>query len=128
MMAYGYKQYLTEDDLWNLAKRDTTKATGSSFEEAWEYELKHKQKPNLWIALFRSYGGPYYRAALFKIVSDTLAFVQPQLLRLLIAYVGSYSTSSPQPAIRGISIAIGMFCVSVGQTIGMLSNLQTVVP
>lgn len=127
MMAYGYKQFLTEDDLWNLAKRDTCKTTGGSFEEAWEYELEHKKKPNLWIALFRSYGGPYYRAALFKIVSDTLAFVQPQLLRLLIAYVASYDTKGTyerQPVIRGVSIALGMFAVSVGQTIALHQYFQ----
>ncbi len=124
MMAYGYKQFLTEDDLWNLAKRDTTKATGGSFEETWKYELEHKKKPNLWIALFRSYVGPYYRAALFKIVSDTLAFIQPQLLRLLIAYVSSYKSNDPQPVIRGVSIALGMFAVSVVQTIALHQYFQ----
>lgn len=124
MMAYGYKEYLTEDDLWNLAKRDTTKACGSSFEQSWEHEIENKEKPNMWIALFRSYGGPFYRGALFKVVSDTLAFIQPQLLRLLIAFVGSYGSKHPQPVIRGVAISLGMFAVSVGQTLALHQYFQ----
>src|SRR4051812_29211642 len=31
LMKYGYSTFLTEDDLWALAKNDTTKVTGSAF-------------------------------------------------------------------------------------------------
>lgn len=40
MMKYGYKEYLTQDDLWNLRKRDTTKVTGTVMEETWADELE----------------------------------------------------------------------------------------
>lgn len=53
MMQYGYKKFLTEDDLWNLAKRDTTKSTGDAFQNAWEHELTHRKSPSLWMAIFR---------------------------------------------------------------------------
>lgn len=116
MMKYGYKEFLTQDDLWNLRKRDTTRATAGAFEEAWEYELE-KKKPSLWFALFRSFGGPYFRGAVIKTGSDCLAFVQPQLLRYLIAFVDSYRAGKePQPPAKGAAIAIAMFAVSVGQT------------
>jgi ATP-binding cassette subfamily C (CFTR/MRP) protein 1 len=124
MMAYGYKKFLTEEDLWNLAKRDTTKATGESFQKAWEYELENKKNPSLWMAIFRAFNGPYFRGSLFKIISDTLAFVQPQLLRLLIVWVKSYSTDNPQPVIKGAAIALAMFAVSVGQTMGLHQYFQ----
>jgi ATP-binding cassette subfamily C (CFTR/MRP) protein 1 len=124
MMKHGYKKYLTEDDLWNLAKRDTTKATGSTFLEAWEYEVENKKNPSLWMAIFRSFSGPYFRGALFKTVSDTLAFVQPQLLKLLIRFVKSYETESPEPVIRGAAIALAMFAVSVGQTMALHQYFQ----
>jgi hypothetical protein len=84
MMKYGYKQYITEDDLWNLAQRDTTRVTGDVFQDAWNYELERRKHPSLWIALFRGFSGPYFQATIFKTTSDVLAFVQPQLLRLLI--------------------------------------------
>lgn len=125
MMRYGYKKFLTEDDLWNLAKRDTTKATGEAFQKAWDAELEHKKNPSLWMAIFRSFSGPYFRGSLFKIMSDTLAFVQPQLLRLLIQFVESYKKgNTPQPIIRGAAIAVAMFAVSVGQTMALHQYFQ----
>lgn len=116
LMKYGYKEFLTQDDLWNLRKRDTTQATSTSFQKSWEIELE-KKKPSLWIALFRSFGGPYFRGACIKTVSDCLNFIQPQLLRLLIKFVDSYRPeNTPQPPVQGAAIALAMFAVSVGQT------------
>ena len=115
LMKYGYREFLTQDDLWNLRKRDTTKVTGGALEEAWANELE-KKNPSLWIAMFRAFGAPYFRGALAKALSDTLAFIQPQLLRLLIQFVDSYRGDNPQPVIRGIAIALAMFAVSVSQT------------
>ncbi|KAK3676345.1 ATP-binding cassette glutathione S-conjugate transporter ycf1 [Recurvomyces mirabilis] len=116
MMRYGYKEFLTQDDLWNLRPSDTTRNTSATFEESWAYELE-KKKPSLWIAMFRSFGGPYFWGAVIKTGSDTLAFVQPQLLRFLISFVDSYKPgNTPQPASKGAAIALAMFAVSVGQT------------
>lgn len=126
MMRAGYSKFLTEDDLWNLAKRDTTKATGDAFKKAWDSEVKRKT-PSLWIAIFKAFSAPYFRGSLFKVVSDTLAFVQPQLLRLLISFVKSYKADSltpPQPIIRGAIIALAMFSVSIGQTIALHQYFQ----
>ncbi|KAJ4350561.1 ATP-binding cassette glutathione S-conjugate transporter ycf1 [Ascochyta clinopodiicola] len=121
MMKRGYKHFLTQDDLWNLRKRDSTKHTAETFEENWTYEMENKKAPSLWMALFRSFGGPYFRGACIKTISDCLNFVQPQLLRLLISFVASYQAvngqpAHPQPVVRGAAIALGMFAVSVSQT------------
>ena len=117
MMKYGYKEYLTQDDLWNLRGRDTTKVTGHILEVTWADELD-KKHPSLWVALFRGFGGPYFRGTVIKTLSDTLSFVQPQLLRLLISFVDSYRRGNePQPVIRGAAISLAMFAVSVLQTV-----------
>ncbi|KAK2011485.1 hypothetical protein LZ32DRAFT_338463 [Colletotrichum eremochloae] len=118
LMRYGYKQYLTEDDLWGLAKKDQTKSTGEAFNRAWEYELKHHKNPSLWLAMFRAYGGPYAVAALFKIVNDVTQYIQPQLLKYLIAFVRSRDDPSEkdQPVIQGAAIALAMFAIAVLQT------------
>lgn len=118
LMKQGYATYLTEDDLWGLARTDTTKATGSAFEKAWQYELDNRKHPSLWRALFRAYGGPYMLAAVFKIGNDISQFTQPQLLRFLISFVGSYSREGeePQPVIKGAAIALAMFALAVFQT------------
>lgn len=123
MMKYGYKNFLTQDDLWNLRKRDTTAATLEAFETAWRDELE-KKKPSLWIALFRGFGGPYFRGACIKTISDALAFVQPQLLRLLISFVDSYRGDNPQTPLRGAAIALAMFAVSISQTVFLHQYFQ----
>lgn len=115
LMKFGYKTFLTQDDLWNLRRRDTTAVTGQALEETWRMELQ-KKRPSLWLALFKAFGGPYLRGSIIKCGSDILAFVQPQLLRLLITFIDSYRTDNPQPVARGVAITIAMFLVSVGQT------------
>ena len=123
MMKHGYKKFLTQDDLWNLRRRDTTRVTGQALEDSWAIELE-KKRPSLWIALLRAFGGPYFRGACIKTISDTLAFVQPQLLRLLISFVDSYRGDQPQPVIRGAAIALAMFAVSVSQTVCLHQYFQ----
>lgn len=123
LMKFGYKNFLTQDDLWNLRRRDTTRATADAFSHAWEHELQ-KKKPSLWVALFQAFGGSYFRAAVIKSGSDILAFVQPQLLRLLINFIDSYRSDNPQPVIRGVAIAIAMFLVSVSQTMCLHQYFQ----
>ncbi|KAL8951041.1 MAG: hypothetical protein Q9222_002955 [Ikaeria aurantiellina] len=124
MMKYGYKEFLTQDDLWNLRKEDTTRTTGNALQDAWDLELE-KKHPSLWIALFRGFGGPYFRATFIKSISDALAFVQPQLLRLLISFIDSYRTGQErQPVIRGAAIAIAMFVVSASQTVCLHQYFQ----
>ncbi|KXT17553.1 hypothetical protein AC579_6187 [Pseudocercospora musae] len=124
MMKYGYKEYLTQDDLWNLRKGDNTRATAEQFNEEWERQLE-KKKPSLWIALITSFGGPYLVGAIIKTVSDCLAFVNPQLLRFLISFVDSYRPGNePQPPIKGAAIAIAMFVVSVAQTAALHQYFQ----
>lgn len=123
MMKFGYKNYLSQDDLWNLRRRDTTRATGGNLREHWEHELE-KKKPSLWMALFRAYGGPYFRGAIVKSGSDVLNFIQPQLLRILISFVDSYRTPEPQPVLRGVAIALAMFIVSVTQTMCLHQYFQ----
>ncbi|KAL6712781.1 ATP-binding cassette glutathione S-conjugate transporter ycf1 [Lecanora helva] len=117
MMKYGHREFLTQDDLWNLRKRDTAHVTGKTLERTWADELEKKQ-PSLWLALFRGFSGPYVRATVIKTFSDALSFVQPQLLRLLISFIDSYRNRNPhpQPVIRGAAISLAMFAVSVSQT------------
>ncbi|KAG7146363.1 Metal resistance protein YCF1 like [Verticillium longisporum] len=116
-MQLGYKQYLTEEDLWGLAHQDTTRSTGEAFDEAWKHQLENRKGPSLWLALFRAYGLPYAVAALFKLGNDVSQYIQPQLLRLLIAFVSSYGDGEqPQPVIKGAAIAVGMFGCATFQT------------
>ena len=123
LMKHGYREFLTQDDLWNLRERDTCRVTGDQMQEAWDIELE-KKHPSLWIAMARAFGGVYLVGGIIKTVSDALAFVQPQLLRLLINFVDSYNSPTPQPAIRGVAIALAMFATSVSQTLALNQYFQ----
>ncbi|KAI0128475.1 P-loop containing nucleoside triphosphate hydrolase protein [Xylariales sp. AK1849] len=117
MMKFGYKHYLTEEDLWGLSPSDKSCNTGEKFDQAWKYELEHRKHPSLWLAMFKAYGGPYLLATVFKVFNDLSSFMQPQLLRYLIAFVDSYSEGKdPQPVVKGAAIAIAMFFVAILQT------------
>ena len=63
-------------------------------------------------------------AAGLKVVQDVLAFAQPQLLRLLLAYISIYQDtrfdSGKRPSnLQGFAIAVLMFVASVVQTIAL---------
>ncbi|KAI5303540.1 hypothetical protein KEM56_007440 [Ascosphaera pollenicola] len=84
LMKFGYKNYITQEDLWNVRSRDRTKAVSTKLTDAWHYQVENHPKPSLWLALSSAFYGPYLRASLIKVISDILNFSQPQLLRLLI--------------------------------------------
>lgn len=79
----------------------------------------------LWKALFVAYGKPYAVAAMLKIIQDCLSFLQPQLLRWLLAYISWYQAARFGPMdgddlpnkLQGFAIAVLMFVASVVQTI-----------
>ncbi|KAJ6474594.1 multidrug resistance-associated ABC transporter [Mycena vitilis] len=113
LMAKGAKTFLNEDDLPSLVPSDESENLGNRLQQ---YLVKN----GVWKSLFMAYGGPFTMAIFLKLIQDCLAFVQPQLLRLLLAYISRYQGSryqdKPNP-LEGFSIAIIMFIASVIQTI-----------
>lgn len=81
----------------------------------------------LWKSLFIAYGSPYAIAAGLKTIQDFLAFLQPQLLRLLLVYIARYQSTRFRPSesrdvpseLEGFAIAVIMFCASVIQTVAL---------
>lgn len=115
MMVLGKKKFLTEDDLWSLPKGDKAPILAEKFQVTWRKQLMRK-KPSLFRAIVAAYGWPYLQAAFFKAGQDILSFTQPQLLRLLIAFVTTLGTDEPHDMSQGYYIALAMFFVSVLQT------------
>ncbi len=77
---------------------------------------------SLWVSLFVAYGGPYMFALGLKLAQDALAFLQPQLLRWLLAYISTYQTSkasdgTPPTVFEGFAVAALMFGASLIQTV-----------
>lgn len=116
LMRKGYEQYLTERDLPFLPRQLRSSSTSETFRAYWSKQAS----PSLFKALSRAFGFSFVVGGLFKGLQDCLAFVQPQLLRLLIRFVNDYSESvkegNPLPLTKGLMIAGAMFVVSVTQT------------
>jgi ATP-binding cassette subfamily C (CFTR/MRP) protein 1 len=116
LMKRGYKTYLTEEDLWDLPDRNTTKSNGDKFSRKWAIQTR-SPNPSVWGALISSYGKTYLAYVPLKLTADTLSYVQPQLLRMLISFVETYRTDRPDPPLRGFLIAMTMFAVSLTQSV-----------
>ncbi len=61
---------------------------------------------------------------LFKGLQDALQFTQPWLLKQLMKWVNSYNSDEPQPAYRGMVIAVGMFITAICQTMFLHQYFQ----
>lgn len=117
LMKKGYVQFLTEYDLPPLPNFLKSSTTSHLFLSNWESQ--HGTK-SIVSALAKSFGSDFLLGGLFKGLQDCAAFIQPQLLRLLIKFVNEYYASlqrdDPIPLTRGLMIAGSMFVVSVAQT------------
>ncbi|KAJ6591736.1 P-loop containing nucleoside triphosphate hydrolase protein [Mycena vulgaris] len=124
LMAKGASKVITEDDLPSLVPSDESENLGQRLEKY--LVLKY----GVWQSLCLAYGGPYLMAALLKVIQDCLAFLQPQLLRWLLAYISRYQSSryqdsGPKPSpLEGFSIAVIMFVASVIQTVVLNAYFQ----
>ncbi|ODV79720.1 uncharacterized protein CANTADRAFT_25606 [Suhomyces tanzawaensis NRRL Y-17324] len=116
LMKKGYVQYLTEKDLPTLPAELKATRTSNEFYRYW----RAQSKPSLFWAFYKAFGAQFVLGGVFKGLQDSLSFIQPQLLRLLINFVNDYSRSvkegEPIPLTKGFMIAGSMFIVSVTQT------------
>lgn len=126
LMKKGYYQFLTEKDLPFLPHELKSETSSAEFYYYW----KKQSSPSLFLAICKAFGLPFLTGGIFKGMQDTLAFVQPQLLRLLIVFVNNYSESvkegQPLPLTKGFMIAGAMFVVSVTQTACLHQYFQRV--
>ena len=125
LMKKGYEKFLTEDDLPELPTSDATGHVAEEFEKYWQDEVDKKSNPSITLALFHAFGVDFMVGGVFKATQDMLAFVQPQLLRLLIKFVNDYNTTEGDVALsKGILIAVAMFLTSVLQTAALHQYFQ----
>nr|GAT42967.1 predicted protein [Mycena chlorophos] len=119
LLAKGSSSYITEEDLPSLLPSDESEVLGQRLET---YLAKNY---GVWRSLFLAYGGPFTVGVGLKILQDLLAFSQPQLLRLLLAFISNYQAAAARPdALEGFSIALIMFLAAVAQTVLLNAYFQ----
>ncbi|KAJ7500976.1 ABC protein [Mycena galericulata] len=97
---------------WALPGRD-----GAALEKAWREKDGRREASLAW-ALNDVLGHMFWRAGVFKVVSDTSQLIGPLLVKALInfAHTGSKAKASgekPASIGNGVGMAIGLFCVIV---------------
>eukprot|EP00049_Salpingoeca_infusionum_P023551 m.12723 g.12723 ORF g.12723 m.12723 type:complete len:1556 (+) comp5858_c0_seq1:79-4746(+) len=114
LMILGFKQPLRDENLWNLPLDDQADVLSQTFNDKWNAQhARGKDKASLTTAMFKAFGGMFCVAALFKLTQDIIAFLQPQLLKLLI----KFSSDDNEPQWKGLSIAGVMLVTAVVQSI-----------
>eukprot|EP00004_Rigifila_ramosa_P018380 TRINITY_DN4565_c0_g1_i3.p1 TRINITY_DN4565_c0_g1~~TRINITY_DN4565_c0_g1_i3.p1 ORF type:complete len:991 (-),score=281.77 TRINITY_DN4565_c0_g1_i3:1492-4185(-) len=86
MMALGYRRPLEEADLWDLDKSDKSHALLLKFEKEWTKQ-RSLPKPSLARAFWKAFGWDFMAAAPLKLAQDSLQFVGPLLLGLMVEFV-----------------------------------------
>ncbi|KAG9024994.1 hypothetical protein FS837_005122, partial [Tulasnella sp. UAMH 9824] len=115
LMSTGASRFITEEDMYALDVNDESKNLGDRMQEYWDRQEK-KTSGALWRAMYHAYGGPYAFAAFLKVLQDILAFVQPQLLRLLLAYITAYQADKSLTQYQGVALVMAMFVAALAQT------------
>jgi hypothetical protein len=104
--------------LWELNPDDQAAYLAGKFRTEWRRQLrKGRDKASLSIALFRSFGGTFSFAAVFKAAQDVLAFVSPQLLKYLIRFTSNENQNHDQPKWHGYALATGLLVAAIIQSI-----------
>ncbi|EFY88409.1 ATP-binding cassette transporter protein [Metarhizium acridum CQMa 102] len=100
MMTFGYANRLTENDLWELAEGENTRAAA-----------KHSKTHGV-SSCYSAVSDEHVQAILFKVGADMFSLMQPQLLRSLISFVQSRGSLANE-----VALALAMFLVSVVQSL-----------
>ncbi|XP_029434086.1 multidrug resistance-associated protein 1-like [Rhinatrema bivittatum] len=110
VITLGYKKPLEREDLFELNENDSADSVCPSFEKHWQKEVLQCdkglqapcdkgssfeklgiQKPSLLSPLWHTFKVLVIQVALLKVAADILAFMSPQVLKLMIAFCESHS-------------------------------------
>uniref|UniRef100_A0A1B0BL95 ABC-type glutathione-S-conjugate transporter n=1 Tax=Glossina palpalis gambiensis TaxID=67801 RepID=A0A1B0BL95_9MUSC len=148
MALKGYRKPLEEKDLWDLRAQDSCKEIMPIFAYYWNKNVRKYYKlgavqpkaqykdgtvifdnphvkmgnkkgmASIMPPIIRSFGGVFLFGSMMKLFCDILTFVQPQILRLIIAFVedNANGETESQPEWKGILYSALLFLVAAAQT------------
>lgn len=114
MMRTGYEKFLDESDLYKLPVNFNSDTISKDI-----FSNINKYPNSLTLALLKTFGSKIALAGFFKVLHDMLAFVQPQLLKIIINFVTQYNDAKDKtkiPIVKGFLYAFYMFVVGFVQT------------
>lgn len=139
LMSLGSKKFLTEADMWALPHGEDAERLSDAFQRNWAdlsakvvaqgRDLEESGRMRFWRTILRSFGTPFLIAAGYKLVQDSLAFVQPQILRRLLSFVDQWELSTEKDRgtpLRGFVLVLLLFITSMIQTMSLHQYFQLV--
>uniref|UniRef100_A0A182QBD7 ABC-type glutathione-S-conjugate transporter n=1 Tax=Anopheles farauti TaxID=69004 RepID=A0A182QBD7_9DIPT len=138
----GFRKPLEVDDLWKMKPEDSSKEVSPAFLHHWNKTLektyqqretsndvtfkkmganaarvdfrttKTKNIASILPALVKTFGGTFLLGSFLKLGQDLLTFASPQILKLIINFVGG-----EEPMWKGLMYAITLFIVAGTQTL-----------
>ncbi|XP_068209834.1 multidrug resistance-associated protein 1-like isoform X2 [Palaemon carinicauda] len=125
VMWKGYRSNLSPEDIWDLPSRMSTVNLDKKWDEAWEKETKKQRnasskegsethiKVSVLRVLMRRFLLPAILASLLYLISETIVFASPRILRALI----QFTMSLDEPAWHGYFYALLLLSVMLLNTI-----------
>ncbi|KAG9319597.1 hypothetical protein KVV02_004552 [Mortierella alpina] len=116
LILQGFKAPLSAKDIMGvMPQRIKTENSYGVLNSRWEKAVeksnahsKNKRLSLFWTILITN-GWSLIHCVIFRISASTCNFVPPVLLSKFLGFIGSYSTSRPQPVVLGVILAFGMF-------------------
>ena len=117
LVRQGSVEPLQLEHLSQLNPQDTSAAVSARFQAEWAKELERRPaEPSLKRAMYLTFGRPWVKAGLFKLVHDIMAFGGPVFLDLLLQYLVRAQTEETS-LLEGIAYAAGLFWTAQIQSI-----------
>ncbi|XP_041116108.1 multidrug resistance-associated protein 1-like, partial [Polyodon spathula] len=130
VITLGYKRALQREDLFELNDEDSSYTVCPSFEKQWRKEIigptevptedeesllgkEKKHKPSLLRAIWQTFRWLLIQIALLKVLADSLAFISPQILKLIIAFCDN----QPMFDWNGSTYAIALLVAAASHTV-----------
>ena len=129
----GYRRPLSMTDLWDVSPKIASKYVVPEFADNYDPDVKkfkerhpniekgRKKKPQVSIfpALVKTYGGSFMFGAVLKLCCDLLSMASPQLMKLMINFVESYSDPSrpDEETWKGYFYAVVLFLTMTLQSL-----------
>ncbi|OQR87169.1 ATP-binding Cassette (ABC) Superfamily [Thraustotheca clavata] len=114
LLNLGNQRPLEFSDLYQLNKIDRANHISNAFQKYWAFELKN-EKPRLWRAMAKAFGWPFAYAGFLKLIHDSLQFVGPIVIKLIITFL-----SNPDADLRiGLLYALAIFVSGVVQSFAL---------
>lgn len=109
-------QTVASEDLPEAPRHLSTLNYTKMLERHWNDPSKTKSKRLLVTSVIKAFGPLAAESFAYETSDSLLAFVQPQLLRLLIVFMADKAADPLQPVLRGFLLCFSMFVVTLVQT------------